>query len=401
MGLNIATIYGGPAIATYRGATFHSKGEIKLTPEVRTFDIMASRFGKVDERQDAIGFKVSFEPAGEWESLSTLYPYASTELGSLIAPQSFAVTGLDLDTEVFTTATHGFTSGDAVMLHMSVGGTFPTSNPQVDAATIYYVKVINTTTFTLHPTSADAVAGTNAITFSVAATGTLYVDRDWPLVIHTIGGTKITLHNAAVTKMPNISASPIKTLLREVEFSGFLRNGYSRATANSIYTVEAAAFSDVTFDPANIKTVPFTAAWGSAAPWSSISTEEGWDIEFDMKLDEVKDDNEGMRSMRLSSLAVSAKCIPIGVSEAQLLDKLGLQGTGNIRGASIGGGDALNLYGPSNNPYIRLYGARLKAAPQQFDQGKTRAGQIQLVATRTFNTGVAYPLFYVGIAAPA
>src|SRR3989449_3027516 len=173
MPVNTSTILGGPAVVQYRGASFFSKGSITLTNNKQTFPIVTDRFQKVDERVSDEELKVGFEPAGEFENLSVLWPYASTVLGSLIAPQSQAVTGLNTATDVLTITPHGFATADPVLLHVSTGGALPTSAPQVDSLTTYYVRAIDANTFTLHPTAVDANANTNPVNFSVAGTGTL------------------------------------------------------------------------------------------------------------------------------------------------------------------------------------------------------------------------------------
>ena len=112
MPTNYATILGGPAVVQYRGGSFFSKGNITLTNNKQTFPIVTDRFQKVDERVSDEELKVSFEPAGEFENLSVLWPYASTVLGSLIAPQSQAVTGLNTATDVLTIVDVGPATAD-------------------------------------------------------------------------------------------------------------------------------------------------------------------------------------------------------------------------------------------------------------------------------------------------
>lgn len=73
---------------------------------------------------------------------------------------SIAVTGIAEETGIFTTAAHGLTTEDMVVMDAATAptGTFN--------GYIYYVKVLSTTTFKLYPTAADATADTNSITVS-------------------------------------------------------------------------------------------------------------------------------------------------------------------------------------------------------------------------------------------
>lgn len=397
MPVNAGQILGGPALVQYRGATFYSKGNITLTSSHQTFEIPTDRFGKVDERVSEESIRVSFEPAGEWEALSVLFPYASTLLGSLITPTSIAVSGIDTGTEQLTATAHGLTTADDVLLHVSTGGALPAATPTLSTTARYYVRVIDANTVTLHPTAADATNNTNTINFTGAGTGTLYLDRDWPLVIHTFAGVKLTLYNAAVVSMPPISLSAVKTLLGAVEFEGFLRNGKDWSDSAARWVIESAALSDTSFDPANIITQGYTAAWGASAPWDSFQTADGFEVAFNLGLAPVSVDSLGIVSRRLQSLDVTARATPVGIDESAVLSKLLLQDTGAKRGRSLSG-DNLNISG--TGVYVRLYGAGLRQAPQNFSSGLGRVGSLEWFATRTFTGGAPDPLFHVGTAAP-
>lgn len=395
--INSATILGGPALVTNRGGTFYSKGNVQLTSTKATFNIESDRFGKVDERVSDEELKVSFDPVGEWEHLGVLWPYANTLLGTNIAPQSVIVSAINTTNGNLTVTAHPFTSGDDILVHVSTGGTLPTATPALTNTTQYFVLSIDANTVTLHPTQADALANTNVINFSAVGTGTFYLDRDWPLVIHTFAGIKLTLFNAAVTAMPPISMSAVKTLIGTVEFEAFLRNGKEWSNSTARWQIENVALSDTTFDPANIKTQPYVAAWGAVAPWDSFETKEGFDIAFNLGLQPVMTDSLGIVTRRISSLDVTARARPEGIDESQLLSKLVLQNTGAIRGRSLSG-DNLNISG--TGVYVRLYGAALKSAPQNFSVSEERIGHLEWFATRTFAAGVPNPLFFVGTAAP-
>jgi hypothetical protein len=77
-----STILRGPAIVQFDGATFYTKGDIQANIDLETLEIVASLYGKVDERQMNRTGIVRFEPVGEWESLGVLFPYASTLIGA-------------------------------------------------------------------------------------------------------------------------------------------------------------------------------------------------------------------------------------------------------------------------------------------------------------------------------
>jgi hypothetical protein len=50
--------------------------------------------------------------------------------------------------------------------------------------------------------------------------------------------------------------------------------------------------------------------------------------------------------------------------------------------------------------HVIVRGAAARSFGQEFGMGKLRNGELEAVATRTFNAGVALPLAYVGTEAP-
>ena len=68
------------------------------------------------------------------------------------------VSSVNTNTSVFTTSpAHSLSTGDMVIMDASV------APPGTTNGRFYYVKVTGTTTFTLHPTTADASNGTNTV----------------------------------------------------------------------------------------------------------------------------------------------------------------------------------------------------------------------------------------------
>ncbi len=400
---NVAKIIGGPALAFYRGATFYTKGDIQVDEEIVPFNVPTSRYGEeTDKRVDQRNVTVRFTPAGELEALSRLYPYRTLDIGALITPQRIPVEAIDTDDDTLTCTGHGLADGDLVLVEMSIGGTLPTLGAgSLSETTKYYVSAEDEDTLKLYASYADAIAGTSALNFTSAGSGTMYVDRDHPLTIWGFDGEKHVFHNAAVIQQPDIIGSAVATLFGEVQFGAFVRNGFDPTDENSIETIGFEELTDTSFDPDAILTVPFTAAWGSAAPWSSFEAKEGWRFRFPVRLEPRGNDRMGNRTMRLVSASALATAIPDGIDSAQLATKLRLQGTGAHRGARLVGGDDLNVYGPDDEPYIRIYGARLRTGPRMFGAAVDRVGECEWYAARSFSAGVANPLFYVGSGAPA
>jgi len=78
------TIVRGPCKITYDGATFYSKGGVTLTMNQSTFDKEVDAYGMVGKAKTDMQIVVEFEPVGEIEALTTLFPYGSTTIGASI-----------------------------------------------------------------------------------------------------------------------------------------------------------------------------------------------------------------------------------------------------------------------------------------------------------------------------
>jgi hypothetical protein len=392
MSTKVALILGGPALVTYRGQTFYSQGDITLDPSIETFPIMVDRYQQVDERVKNQPIKLSFTPAGEWEALNVLFPYASTVLGDLITPVRTFGTVVPA-TNLITITGHGLTSGDAIRCSSTTTLPAPLS-----PATLYYAKAVDPNTISLHPTYGDAIAGTNIIDITDVGTGTHKLVVNNPLVIQTFAGQQYTFPNAAVVSMPPITVSAVQTLLGQVTFECFLAEGANWSDANPFYTLAAvAAPNDTSFNPTNVLTQPATMGWGVTPPWSSFSTKSGVRVEFPLQLEAVETDMDGVLTRRLSGITVTARAVPMGLSESDIMTKLLLQGAGAARGRSLSGA---NLEISATGFWVRLYGAALRGGPQLFGTKSDRIGELTWVATRTFATGVPNPLFFVGTANP-
>lgn len=308
-GIDRTTILTGPAVVTFAGSSFWSKGDITVTIKNKRFPIETAAYGKVDERISDRMVEVSFEPDGRFTSAlaAVLWPYAATAIGASI-----------------------------------------------------------------------------------------YGSTDRPLVIWTRDGQKLTLPNAALTSMPNIRTGVSKTIQGSVTFTGLLAKSVDPATAGAYYTVSTATYAgDTGFAASDILTKPYASAWGTT-PWDAFFTEDGWDISFGLQLAPQVVDNYGTVDMRVQSLSVTAKAIPIGPTETQIL---ALLQPNSVLGSSIATTNPLNI--SATGIYVRLYNAGLADAQLGYGANKKRIGTCEWIATRTVTTGTLDPLFYVGTSAPA
>lgn len=392
MNTNLATIVGGPCLLLFDGSVFRSKADVKLDPTLDTFAIENDLYGEVDVRAGDQPLKVTFTPEGRFADLAVLYPYLAVALGSLVTPVH-TCGAVDATGNTIAVAATTLPAGTPVSFGISGVGAMPTG---LTAATLYYLSANAGGLRTIHLTAAAAIAGTGAIDITAIGSGTLRFVIQKALVILGADGTRVTLHNAAVTKMPTINAKSKETLWGDVEFEAFPKNGVDRTTANSVMTVDTAAFSDTGFDPADIITQPYKLTWG-AAPWDEIYTKAGFVITPTLDLAAVEDDASGILTRRVTKVGFTATAQPSGIDFASLLAKLNLQGAGAIRGRSLAA-DNLDIEG--TDVFLRLNKAALLGGPTQWKTDLDRVGELTWQATRSFTASVADPLFYIGAAAP-
>lgn len=308
--LNRTTILTGPALVTFGGQSFWSKGDVTVNLAPALFSIQTAHFGEIDKRVSDRMIEVSFEPSGAFTAglAAVLWPYAVTAIGSSI-----------------------------------------------------------------------------------------YGANDRALVVWTRDGKKLTIHNASITGMPTIRTGVSKTIQGSMKFTGLLANNTDPSNAAAYFTLANAAYpGDTGFNVADIKTLAYASAWGES-PWDSFQTEDGWEIAFGLELTPQKVDGLGTIDMTLKGLKVTAKAIPVGVSEADIMAKaMPAVSLGNSIAAAS---SPLNIYG--TGVYVRVYNAGITDSGFVYGSDKKRVGATTWEATRSVTGGAADPLYFIGTSSPA
>lgn len=304
------TIITGPALVTYGGQSFWSKGDVTLKPIVGKVAVTTAAFAEVHGRINDKKVEVSFEPSGRFTAplLAVLFPYAAMNIGASV-----------------------------------------------------------------------------------------YGPNDKVLVIHSRAGTKLTVPNAAITKLPNLRFGVSQTIQGAITFTGLLKNSTAPETAGAYWLVETAGYpGDTGFSTADIKTLAYNSSWGAGAPWASFLTETGWDVSFNLSLASQMVDGLGTVDMTLQELKVEASGIPVGPNETEVLAKMQQN---QVMGSSYATADPLNI--SATGVYFRLANAGLTDADLGWGSQRKRIGQCKWQATRTVTAGVPDPLYYIGTVAPA
>lgn len=211
---------------------------------------------------------------------------------------------------------------------------------------------------------------------------------DTPCVVHGMSGTRVTLVNCCVRKMPEIYLSPVKTAFGSVELAAALGLAKGPTDDAALYTVEQAAYDAGAPDPTGITGVAYAGTFGAL---SIPDTADGWTITPTVELTAVTTDNLGTIDWTVSAVGCTARCTPLGLTEEQILAALPV---GKARGSLLGGTDNLVITG-TGGLTVTLYGAGLVTGPLQWGNTTLRVGEIGFTACRTFKDGVPGPVFSV------
>lgn len=220
----------------------------------------------------------------------------------------------------------------------------------------------------------------------------VFPDADVPLTVHSVAGTKVTFVNAALTTMPPLQLSPVKTAFGEAVFTSLLGLGKKPSDTNSFFTTAAAAYASGGPDPTGIVGVQYSATFGSL---NILDTLDGWTVTPEIQLEPVTTDLLGTVDYTVSGVTCTATCTPLGLTEAQLLGALPIT---KDRGTSLKGAADLVITG-AGGLTVTLKNATMLRGPLQWGNTTLRAGEVQFTAHRAFTNGAPGAVFSVEMAA--
>jgi hypothetical protein len=216
---------------------------------------------------------------------------------------------------------------------------------------------------------------------------------DVPCHVHSLAGQKVTFHAAALTRMPNLKLSTIETAFSgQAEILALLKNGVARTADNSLYTVAPEAWAGA-FDVANLLGGSYLGTWSGI----TFQTAAGWDIEFEMGVEEQYADGVGTYDAMLTDVTVRAKCRPLGISESTLLGYLNVQGATAVLGGSMRSGQDLTVTATGGLTVI-LHEVAVVRGPMKWGNTDLRVDEIGFVSHREIDGGTPGALFSVAIA---
>lgn len=210
---------------------------------------------------------------------------------------------------------------------------------------------------------------------------------DLPLVLHAKNGDRLTVHNCRITGLSNLKLAANQPIFSAaLTLTGLLKNNASPADAASYFTYDNTAYVEGSFALTNFNAKTWTGAWGARTGFTSIQTQEGWDISWEVGMEPDVVDGLGVVDMFMTNFAARASCIPVGPTIAQLESNLLFQGTGADIGVGIHSSvDDLVL--TSGTSTVTLKAAGLIETGLAFAPSKKRVTETVWEATRGFSAG--------------
>lgn len=215
---------------------------------------------------------------------------------------------------------------------------------------------------------------------------------DLPLVIHSIAGTKYTFARAAQIGLPSLTLAATNTALGAVTFLCLLKSNTAPTTDDSFLKIEAAAFSDATFDETEILSPGYTASYGVS--FTALESQDGFSIEFGMDIVRDYVDRIGLVGARLKSLTAAARFKPTGITEAEYHTLCVHDGTGAlVPGESLAKADT-DLVITGTGLAVTIYKAGLATDALAFGDAN-RLGELVFTSRRSWTAGAADPLWAI------
>jgi len=215
----------------------------------------------------------------------------------------------------------------------------------------------------------------------------LFGSSDAPLVVQSRAGTKVTFNAAALTKCPDLLLSPVKTAFGQAEFTALLANGKLPTDNGSFYAVAAQTYALGEPPRVGLSGFHYTGTFGSL---SIPDTVDGWTVGVDMQLSPVTTDSQGTIDYTLTGVNVTARCTPLGLTEAQIMAALpALTG----RGKSLASANDL-VIASSGGLTVTLKKASLVTGPLNWGATTLRAGELGFTANIDTSDGSLFDIDY-------
>jgi hypothetical protein len=216
----------------------------------------------------------------------------------------------------------------------------------------------------------------------------IFGTSDETFVLLARNGDKLTIHNARITGLSNLKLAANQEIFSaSVRFTGLIKNNTAPTNAAAFYTIQTAqAYAEGDFPRATHKALAWTGAWGARTGFTSIYTQEGWDLSWEVGVVDDLVDGIGPVDQFSSGCWVTVSCIPVGPTLAQIEANQNFQDGNADVGADVADTDDLVLTDGTST--ITLYNAAMVGQEYVFAPFRKRMGALAFeTGFREFSAG--------------
>ncbi len=131
-----------------------------------------------------------------------------------------------------------------------------------------------------------------------------------------------------------------------------------------------------------------------------LQPREAIEVEPDVTWADVMVDSDGLSCRSITDLMVKASFVPTNLAAATIQNALNFQGAGAGRGNNLPTAN-LDIYGPADDPFIRIYAAQLLNDPLKFGAQADRVDKLSFEGLGIYRTGSQKTIAYIGATEPA
>jgi hypothetical protein len=394
----------GPALVTYQGASFFTKGDLKLDFGVTMKAVERSGFGPGQMYATKIAPVLTVPLVGAVENLGILFPYGAMLVGSSIfSASALIIQPLDTtqkqitfyDAAVFkepslTLGSDQLSLGDVTFRFRPQVGQPLTSNTAwfvegenewdgegYEASTIiaqaYLSSWLSQGTFTL-TLGADTTA---SVAYDVSAT-------DLQAALNTaLGADTVTVTG---TYQSGYTVTFVATGVQADNFAGAVADmPLGSGITQQILTAGAVGVAQIVLL--------------QITPWAEFPTEEAIKVEFEPKITEAPSSQIGFYDLIFGGTSAKATLLPLNINETTLLAAANIQGSASGLGTAPSAANSANLSIFAPGLFVMLYNSTLKPASALWSAAKQRMTAWQFDTGSNIAAGVDTK-YYVGTSAP-
>lgn len=86
--MSVPTIIAGPAVVQFDSRTYYTEGDITVSLQRETFNVVSSLFGTIDTRLASQMAEIRFKPVGALDTVAKYMPYAASQVGQMLINQA-------------------------------------------------------------------------------------------------------------------------------------------------------------------------------------------------------------------------------------------------------------------------------------------------------------------------